>query len=257
MKSPKILFVDIETAPLLVYTWGIYEQNIGLNQIHTDWSILAWCAKWFNNTKMIYKDQKDAKKIRNDKRLLKEIWQLLNECDILVTQNGKRFDVKKLNAKFIKYGLTPPSSYRHIDTLQISKKYFGFTSHSLAQLAKELGIEIGKYEHKKFPGMELWKQCLKRNVNAWKEMEIYNKQDVLVLEKVYNKLKVWDNTVNFNVYHDGEENLCRCGSISFKKNGFKYTNTQKYQRYKCSKCGHETRGRQNLLTKEKLKSLKV
>lgn len=58
MSKPKVLILDIETSPLEVYTWGIWEQNISLNQIKKDWNIIAWCAKWLGepHTNTIYSD---------------------------------------------------------------------------------------------------------------------------------------------------------------------------------------------------------
>ena len=45
-EGPKILCFDIETLPLESYTWGLFDQNVGLNQIKTDWAALSIAAKW-------------------------------------------------------------------------------------------------------------------------------------------------------------------------------------------------------------------
>lgn len=84
-------------------------------------------------------------------------------------------------------------------------------------------------------------------------MERYNKYDVLSLEELYEKLIPWDNTINFNVY--SEENKCSCGSVKFKRNGYYFTNSAKYQKYKCTSCGKEHRGKTNLITKERRKEM--
>ena len=94
-KAPKVLFFDIETAPILAYSWGIWDQNIGLNQIKEDWFILSWSAKWLGDDKIMYMDQRNARRVNNDKKLLKAVWKLLDDADIVVTQNGKSFDQKK------------------------------------------------------------------------------------------------------------------------------------------------------------------
>jgi DNA polymerase III epsilon subunit-like protein len=258
INPPKILLFDIETAPILGYVWGLWENTLGLNQIHTDWFVLSWSAKWLDRPEVMYMDQRKSKKIENDKNLLKEIWKLLDEADIVVTQNGKKFDVKKLNARFILNGFQPPSPFQHIDTLKIAQKHFGFTSNKLEYLSKKLNINYKKQDHKKFPGFELWKECIAGNLEAWKEMETYNTYDVLALEEVYKKLIPWDTSnINFNVYHDGLETVCKCGSNEFYKKGFQYTKTGKFQAYQCKKCGAQSKDRFNLLTKEKRKSLKA
>src|SRR5690606_7750710 len=125
-QGPKILFLDIETAPILAYVWNLWDQDVGLNQIKSDWFILAWAAKWLGDpaSKIIYRDQSRAKNIEDDSQILREMWKLLDEADIIVTQNGKAFDEKKLNARFILNGMKPPSSFKHIDTAQIAKKKF-------------------------------------------------------------------------------------------------------------------------------------
>lgn len=258
LKKPRVLLLDIETAPILGYVWGLWENNLGLNQVKADWTVLAWAAKWLGEpaSKIIYQDQRKARNVRNDKKLLKGIWRLLNAADVIVTQNGKAFDIKKLNARFIINGYKPPSSYRHIDTKQLASRKFGFTSNKLEYMTSKLCVKYKKLSHKKFPGFELWDECLKGNLKAWKEMEIYNKYDVLSLEELYLKLQPWDGSVNFNVYHDKTDIICNCGSSRLKKNGFNYQSTGKFQRYSCSDCGAEVRARQNLFTQEKKASLR-
>ena len=256
--GPKVLIFDIETAPLLGYVWGLWDNNVALNQIHTDWYVLSWSAKWLGSSEkeIMYMDQRSASNIEDDSRILKAIWKLLDEADVVITQNGKNFDVKKLNARFILNGFQPPSSFKHIDTFLIAKKHFGFTSTKLEYMSGELCTKYKKLKDRKYAGFKLWKECLDGNLDAWKEMEKYNKYDVLSLEELYNKLIPWDNSVNFNVYHDRDEYVCKCGSTDFIKKGFYYTDVAKYQRHRCEKCGHEIRENINLFSKEKRVSLK-
>jgi hypothetical protein len=123
-------------------------------------------------------------------------------------------------------------------------------------MTDKLCTKYKKLKHNKFSGFELWKQCLVGNLDAWKEMEKYNKHDVLSLEELYSKLIPWDNSVNFNLYHNDCVDVCKCGSSSFIKNGFYYTSTGKFQKYRCKDCGAETRDRNNLLSKQKKDSLR-
>lgn len=256
---PKVLIYDIETAPIMAYVWRLWDQNVGLNQIESDWYILSWSAKWLDDPedKVMYMDQRDEKNIENDKKLLKGIWDLLDEADIVITQNGKKFDQKKLNARFILNGFQPPSSYKHIDTKQVASKHFGFTSKRLEYMSDKLCPTYQKQKHQKFPGFEMWSECIKGNIEAWKEMEEYNRYDVLSLEELYKKLIPWDNSINFSLYHDKDEHICKCGHDKFSKNGFYYTSSGKYQKYKCKACGHETRDKVNLFSKAKRKSLRM
>ncbi|NBO22291.1 hypothetical protein EBU94_02970 [bacterium] len=126
---PKVLFVDIETKPLKVWTWGTFDQNIPLNMIIEDWSVLSWSAKWANSpeSEVMYMDNRKKKgnALLNDKELLKPLWKLLDEADIVIAQNGDRFDIPKLYARFIENKMKCQSEFQTIDTLKIGRK-FGF-----------------------------------------------------------------------------------------------------------------------------------
>jgi len=259
VKKPgvKVLLVDIETAPMVVYAWGLFDQNIGLEQIIEDWAVLSFSAKWLGSKEIIYHDNRNKENPRDDKDILKIIHSLLDECDCVITQNGKRFDIPKLNARFIAHGMQPPSSYRIIDTLRIAKANFAFTSNKLAYMTDKLCTFYKKLTHKEFPGFDLWKQCLAGNKKAWAEMQEYNNHDVLSMEELYKILAPWDKTINFNVYSDDFINRCSCGNTEFKPTGHHYTNRGRYKKYKCTVCGKEHRDTQNLLSKEKRKDMKV
>ena len=251
---PKVLVFDIETSPILARVWGLWQQNVGLNQIKEDWFVMSYAAKWLGVDGVIYEDLRgvidDTNKGYRDADLLSGIWNLLNEADMVITQNGKKFDVKKLNARFIINGYQPPSAFKHIDTLQIAKRVFGFTSNKLEYMTDKLCVDFKKLKHGNFPGFELWQQCLADNIDAWNEMEEYNKHDVLSLEELYNKLAAWDDRhPNFNHYTDGESQTCRCGCTEFTRNGYAYTPASKFQKYRCVKCGAEVRGRVSLWNK--------
>lgn len=255
MNGPKVLLLDIETAPILAYIWKLFDENIGLNQIHTDWFILAFCAKWAGERQLIYRDQRGKRNKEDDLGLLRHVWRLLDEADIVVTQNGKKFDEKKLNARFVLNGMKPPSSYKSIDTCQIARKRFGFTSNKLAYLAAKLTGQK-KLEHRKFAGFELWRACLQGDASAWREMEKYNKQDVRALEALYEKLVPWDSPgINQSLYYAGLSRVCSCGGTEFKRNGYAYTARGKYQRHACVGCGREFRAGENLLSELKRASL--
>lgn len=253
---PKILVLDIETSPIISYTWGLFDQNVALNQIKEDWSIIAIAAKWFGEKDVFYVDQRDAKNIRNDKKMLQKVWELIDSADIILTQNGRRFDNKKLNARFIINGMKPPSPFKQIDTLEIAKKAFGFTSNKLEYMSDNLCTKYKKLKHNKFPGFDLWKECMAGNMDAWKEMEKYNKHDVLALEELAEKLMPW-SSCHFSIYTDADVPVCSCGCKDFERRGFDYTQVSKFQRYRCRQCGAWTRGRENLLSKEKKVSLRV
>ena len=249
--GPRVLIYDIETAPLLGYCWSLWDNNIGLNQIHSDWHVLSWAAKWMGEEDVYYQDQRDVKNVEDDKQLLQGIWKLLDECDFVITQNGKKFDQKKLNARFVIHGMKPPSTYRHIDVLQIAKSQFGFTSNKLQYMTETLCKKYKKSGHAKFSGFELWSECLRGNIEAWSEMENYNILDILSLEELYSIISPWDAKLpNFSVYDDEPSD-----NEEWVKDGFVYSNLGKYDRYRNTLTGQQRRGNVNLLSKEKRDSL--
>ena len=205
--------------------------------IKKDWFILSWSAKWLGEKAIMYADQRRAKLIADDKKLLKGIWKLLNKADIIITQNGIKFDIKKLNARFLLNGFKPPNSFRHIDTYKIAKKHFALTSSRLEYMTDKICKKNKKTKSKKFPGFELWKQCLKGNVAAFKEMEKYNRMDVLSLEELYHALIPWDSSLDFSSYYN--KLTCSCGSQHFQSRGYRYSNGGKKRRMQCNDCGKE------------------
>jgi len=254
----KILVLDIETAPIKAHVWQLFDQNVSLNQIEKDWFILSWSAKWLNKPKVHYQDLRRFKKPTSDKSILKDIWALMDEADIIVGQNSRRFDVKKLRARFILNGMKPPSSFRQIDTMVLAKKYFGFTSNKLEYMSENICKKFKKLKSKRFIGHELWVQCLKGNLEAFKEMERYNKRDVLATQELYLELTKWDcdNSLNLNVYHKDHASFCSaCGHDKLYDNGFRYSNTGKFKRFKCKRCRKESQSKYNELSPKKRREM--
>lgn len=254
MTKPKILVWDIETSPLQSYTWGTWKQNVGLNQIKEDWHMLSWAAKWIGTKEVMYMDQRSARDVTNDKAIVAGLWELLNEADIVITQNGKAFDSKKVNARFVLHGLKPPRPYKHVDTLLLARKHFAFTSNKLAYMTDKLCTKYKKLTDHKFEGFELWKECLKGNQAAWREMERYNKHDVLALEELYYKLAPWDVSVD----RTSEAGNCRvCDGVKLQSRGSCTTAAGRYRRFQCQDCGAWQRGSENELGPvERKKSLR-
>lgn len=236
----KILFFDIETSPMLSYVWGLRQEVTSTDFVVKDWYVLCWCAKWINSKKVMSSalpDFKGYKKDKeNDKEVVSALWKLLDEADVVIAHNGVRFDLKKIRSRFLHWGLKPPSPYKTIDTCLISRHKFGFTSNRLNDLGQYLGvgkkIDTG--------GFKLWVDCLAGDMEAWKKMVKYCKQDVVLLEKVYIKIRPYiKNHPNIGEYDENNKRIVcpKCGSEDLIKNGIRYTARGKKQRYQCVKCG--------------------
>ena len=256
-KSPRILLIDIETAPILGYVWSLWKQNIGLNQIKEEWYILSFCAKWLGEPEVIYQDIRHDP--FSDASLMQPLWDLLNEADIIIGQNGKAFDMPKIQARLIMAGHLPPRPYKVIDTLLMAKQQFRFTSNKLEWMTGESAglTTLKKNQHSNFPGFLLWAECLKGNPAAWDEMKEYNIPDVTSMEELYLKLRPWYvGHPNLAAYVESEEMLCpKCLSPDVKQDGFQFTQTGKYEMYRCGGCGGHSRGRYTRNTIGKRKSL--
>lgn len=253
---PKVLLIDLETAPCKMYGWSLWNQNFGLNQIESEWFILSYSAKWLGSDEVLYKDLKGKVHTEDDSELLEDLWNLMDEASIVVGQNHRKFDIKKLNARLIMNGYKPYSPVKTEDTLDIAKRKFGFTSNKLEWLTDKLCVEFKKQTHGSFAGFELWKQCLLENEEAWEEMKEYNIYDVLSLEELWLKLRCWDDrSVNYALYLDDTHLRCTCGSTNLSENGYSYTSLSKFQQYQCQDCGSFVRGRKNLFSKDKRASL--
>lgn len=230
----KILLIDLETMANLSWVWGKYEQNVIAYE--KEWYMLSFAYKWLGESKVSVKslpDYRGYNRAKNDDRaLVKDLWELFDQADIIIAHNGNSFDIKKSNAKFIEHGLTPPSPYKVIDTKTVAKKYFKFNSNKLDDLGNILGlgrkIDTG--------GFDLWLGCASGDKKSWDKMCKYNKQDVLLLEKVYLRLRNW--IINHPRTSDSpiNEKCPNCGSNHLQKRGFTLNKTTKLQRWQCQSC---------------------
>lgn len=230
----RILTIDIETRPNLAYVWGLWDQNIGLNQIEETGTVISWAAKWYGDKKVHFaSDHHDG-----HADMVRKAWELLDEADAVVGYNSKSFDMKHLNREFVLAGMPPPSPYVDIDLLTVVKQRFKFTSNKLQHIATELGLG-SKVQH---DGFDLWLACMKDDAKAWKTMKRYNIQDVVLTEKVYEKLRPWiKNHPHLGLYGGDPEACPRCGHGDIVKRGFAHTRTSTFQIVQCKKCGGYSR----------------
>lgn len=235
--NPKILIYDIETAPNLGYIWGKYQQDV--IDYHSEWYIMCFCAKWLDNNKVIKVKLTDfPNRFKKDKQddydVVKKLWELFDEADVIIAHNGQAFDTKKATARFLYHNMSPPSPYKQIDTKLIAKRYFNFNSNRLDDIGRFLKVGR-KISHEGFP---LWLKCMNGDKAAWNKMIRYNVQDVLLLERIYYKFRPYiTNHPNYGVYQQNEHSCPNCGSEHLQRRGFQVTKVNRYQRWQCQECG--------------------
>lgn len=245
--AAKVLILDIETSPMEVYTWGLYKQRISPNNVIKDWACLSWAAKWLCDSKIVSKSVNIREaSAREDYRIIVDIWKLLDEADIVIAHNAKRFDIRKLNARFLQNGLKPPMPYQVIDTLVESRKAFAFSSNKLDYISNLVDGPA-----KDETTFDLWKRCVTGDKEALKEMEEYNRQDIVVLEDVYFAIRPWIKShPNMGLYVESVEPVCpNCGNTDLTWRGHYYTQAGRYRAFRCY-CGAIGRHRSTNIPKE-------
>jgi hypothetical protein len=239
----KILLLDIETAPNTAYVWRLFKENIPLQRLKETSYVLCWAAKWLDEPDVMFASTYKGGVMK----MLTKIHALLDEADVVIHYNGKAFDIPILNKEFLIYGLPPPSPCKHVDLLQVAKDKFRFVSNKLDHVAQQL--DLGQKHDTSF---ELWIGCMNDDPTSWVIMEEYNKQDVILLERVYRKFRPWiRNHPNTNLFAETPTLCPNCGSVHIQKRGFTYTTIGKYQRFWCKDCGNWSRNGINLHPQQK------
>lgn len=235
----KTLYLDIETSPNVAHVWQLWNQNISLAQLLETSRVICFAAKWDGERKTRFYHEADD---RRD--MVGEAWELLDSADVAVHYNGKNFDIRTLKREFAMADLAPPSPFGNIDLLQVVRREFRFSSNKLAHVAEQLGIG-SKVKHE---GHELWIRVLAGDRAALRRMAIYNRQDVVLVEKLYKRVLPWIGSLhpNRSLYVPKPTSGCPyCGADieMLARYGFRYTKVGKFQRYRCAVCGgHSTSG---------------
>jgi predicted PolB exonuclease-like 3'-5' exonuclease len=234
--------IDIETSPLIVMVWELGKQYVSKEQLITDWHIMMFRAKKLGApvNSMIKMEARDG----DDTALLKKLWEIFNEADVIISQNGKKFDEPKIKARMMIKGFKPYKPFKHHDTFeQNSDKEF--TSHSLDYLTDKFCTKYKKLKHKLFSGLSLWKACLgihvtlKPNPKAWVEMGKYCDYDVLSDEELFLNTRGWSkNSAPVMVFENDITRQCKyCGKYKLKIDGKKHKGLKVFNYMQCLACG--------------------
>jgi hypothetical protein len=198
--TPKILLLDIETAPATAYVWKLFDENISLDQLITP------------------------------SQMLEPLHGFLSEADAVVTYNGERFDLPKINGEFVVAGMRPVPPTPSIDLYKTAKQ-LGYQSNKLMFVAKHLGIG----EKISTEGFKLWRDVMAGSEEAWARMLRYNKQDVALLENLYAELRPFIRSHPAMYVDDGA--CIACGSPRVHLRGSRRTRASSVERMQCQDCG--------------------
>lgn len=260
IKDKGILYIDCENSRMVLEfpSYVLYDiKRVDPKYIKHDWHITCAAWAWLDpETKKMSKIETVAvndfktrfkKDHRDDYMVVKKLHEVLSEAKLVVGHNSSRFDVKKLNYKFIKYGFEPLHDFQQADTLKIAKKEMNASSNSLSHLARELNVPT-KID---LPSSVMWAAddgCEK----SLKKLVRYNKGDIKAGANLYFKLLPYATShPNLNSLLDTDKMVCpKCGSKKITGNGTRVTKTGKYKRYRCNGCGSSFRGKKSIKTYE-------
>ncbi|QPI18303.1 exonuclease [Pectobacterium phage POP15] len=260
-KNPgaKVFLGDVETSPSVAYSFGRFKQFIAPKQVIMEPYMLTFAGKWLHNPSIFSRKLTDyadefARDHRSDRKLIEDLWQVLDECDIFVAHNA-RFDRGWANQRFAYYGMQPPSPYIVIDTLAALKESFSLPSNALEAACNYFELDSRKLSHE---GFSLWRRCVEGDPTAFDEMEEYNIGDIPTLEELYLTVRPWmKRHPNVALFHKDQSVMrcVRCGSddLVVEKGKTAQTFLSKFTVYRCQECGSCARDRQNVREKAAMK----
>lgn len=226
--TARVLYLDIETSPLLTYSWGLFNQNMGLNQLVEPSRVLCFAAKWRDEKQTpLYSEWEHG-----HDGMIQAAHDLLAEASVVVHYNGAKFDIPTLNGEFAKANMPPPEPSRQLDLYKVVKSRFRLTSHKLDFVSKHLGLG-GKMQHQ---GFDLWAGVLAGEAKVQQTMGRYCQRDTSMLQPLHDRLAPWIvNGPNMRLTDD-PDGCPNCGGRLVKE-GFAYTKLGKYQQFSCTACG--------------------
>lgn len=240
MQKLKMLFIDLETAPLLAHVWRPTQDFIPQDAMVHDTFLLSWAAAWEGEDPIgMVLTSKEAQQ-QDDTKLVKGLAKLLREADIVVAHNANNFDVPMFNTRLLVLGLEPLAKLKTIDTLALARKSFACSHSNLDYLARLLGVTT-----KLKTTFDLWLRCYHGDKEALGEMFEYNLNDVVVLQQVFDRMLPYiDGLPRMYEATTKNEFACPyCGSANVHKRGMTRTNVSTFHRYQCNDCLRYSRER--------------
>lgn len=228
MTKPRILTVDLETAPSTAYVWSLKTEYVPVSQVIEPGRIICWAAKFLGERKVYYHDERLGPEL-----MFNQIHALLSEADAVVSYNGDKFDLPKLAGQFVRYGLPPLPPVTSIDLLKAARK-FGLLSNRLEFVGPyfDIGRKI------KNAGFSLWTECMAGNPKAWDKMRRYNMQDVRLTEAVYRRFAPYiANHPRLYPKRPDRPSCRECGSTRVHFKGQYSSRQTMYDRFVCVGCG--------------------
>lgn len=231
--KPRILFLDIETKPAIVASFGIRDQHLTHKQILKDGGTICVGVGWGHERKVTVLSEWE----HGYHAMLREVHKLLCEADAVCTYNGARFDIPKLTGNFLVAGMPPPPPLTQIDIFKSVRK-LGLICNKLDYVAPLLGLG-SKVKHE---GLQMWLDVMDGDEKAQRKMARYCAGDVRLLKQVYERVLPY--VTDHPHLRDVSGHCCsNCGSAHLTSQGWKRTRHFKVQSLKCGQCGGWQQGK--------------
>lgn len=242
MASPhRLLFFDVESAPLLTHVWRAHDNYVAPERLKHDTFLLTWAAKWADSPVIYFgRLTGDEARARDDRRIVGQLATLMRQADRVVAHNGDRFDIPLVNGRLLQHDMESVSSVPSIDTLKLARRSIKVASNKLDYLAQLLGLG-GKLP----TDFSLWERAYRGDEQALYDMDVYCRQDVRLLQKVFLRIEPYVTGLPRMQTPDAKnEFACTyCGSGDVQRRGFYHTNASTFRRYRCNRCGRWSRSR--------------
>lgn len=235
--NPRILLYDLETSPYVGITWGP-KWEADIIEFVSERQIISFAWKWLGEKEvhvLALPDFPEYKRNpKSNKSLIKKLHELFELADVTVGHNVVDFDDKVSNTDFLLHKLPPPPPHKTVDTLRILRSRFAFASNKLDDACARLGIG-----HKvKHPGISMWLGCLDGDPECWAKMKEYNAGDIVLLEKLFLRLRPWATRYPHVIPTNRAFFACpRCKSKKMQGRGYSRTLAGDRKRYQCQSCG--------------------
>lgn len=231
MSDLKILHIDIEVFPAQVYTYDLYQPIISYKQIIEPSRIMCFAAQWDHKKKVEFFAEWDGRE-----EMLKSLWELIDEADVIVGYNSQRFDYPWITGELMMHGFSKPSPVKHIDLFLTVRSNTRLLSKKLDYVSERLlgdrKIDVNT--------LQLARQCYSADEKEAKKARIlmakYNRQDVKLLPRIVGDIRSfikWPHPIN----PDNPYSCHSCGSVELQKRGTAKTLSGEYQRFACKACG--------------------
>jgi DNA polymerase elongation subunit (family B) len=228
-RPPRVLTLDIETAPALAFVWQLFDVTVSVSQIVEPSRVLCYAGKWLGDKRTTCVSEfHDGKKV-----MVQTMWDMLNDADIVVGYNHVRFDIPHMNREFMLAGLVPPSPVQHIDLLMVMRRNFKMMSNKLGYVTDAVGLET-KLDT---GGQALWNAVMENDPKAWDKFRRYNIQDVVITEQLFTLLAPWIKSPHAGLWTGDMSSCYACGSTRLVAHGVTRSKTMAWPLTQCADCG--------------------